>query len=250
MHGKTLGILVALSAALSAAMACSSSSTTSTGPKYATVQAFCTAKAEAECVVSDLCVVKKDACIAKRNSVCNDAAKNKNYNSAIAEACLVKVIEVYRPESSVIKPVDLRAVESACDKVYGGTVEQNKACETTGQCSSAFVCDKGFCATPTQKKGGELCGNPGESCEKDYFCVGDGVKSCIRGKLLDEACSQTAPCLTGFRCLGTCKPQLDVTEVCGSDGDCKSGYCEPVKRICTPGLTFGGGSDVCKQYGG
>ncbi|HRG99807.1 MAG TPA: hypothetical protein PLR99_26360 [Polyangiaceae bacterium] len=242
------------SAALGLVVACGSSDAPA-GPKYATEDAFCAARADAECAVSDLCTVKKDACVTKRKDFCKastvaSAALGLTYNPSVAELCILQVSTAYRADKALIKADELAQLDAACLKVFAGSVEKNKACTATAQCTGSLICDKGFCADAVIKGADTPCGNPGESCVPGYFCTGDGVKTCVKLKALGELCVGTDTCDVGLLCNGTCKKKLEIGDTCVSSRDCASNLCDDGLKKCTVGLTFATGAESCKKYGG
>lgn len=246
-----LGALVAIGLTV----ACGSSDEPAAGPKYPTEEAFCAARADAECAVSDLCTVKKDACVASRKDFCKSSsfassALGLTYNPAGAEQCISQLSTSYKSDKALIKADELAAIKAACLKVFAGKVEKNKACTDTAQCVGTFLCDKGFCAESVQKAGDTPCGNPGESCVAGYLCTGDGVKTCVKRKALGELCVGFDTCDEGLLCNGTCKKKFEIGDACASSDDCASKLCDEGLKKCTIGLTFATGADSCKKYGG
>ena len=250
-----IALALGTSAALGLVVGCSSTPDAPAGPKYPTEDAFCAARADAECAVSDLCTVKKDACITKRKDFCKSSAfassaLGLSYNPDGADQCILQLSTAYKADKALIKAEELALLEAACLKVFSGKVEKNKACTATAQCVGTLICDKGFCADAVQKAPDTPCGNPGESCVPGYLCTGEGVKTCVKLKSLGELCVGTDTCDPSLLCNGTCKKKLEIGDTCVVSRDCGSNLCDDALKKCVVGLTFATGADSCKKYGG
>lgn len=225
--------------------------------KYSGVGAFCDAKAKEECRVAAKCAATEQACLTARRDACTKAAEaatvgTRAYRSNKAEACVDKTRETYA--KGTITPSDLAALNDVCARVFQGTVSQPGGCETSYDCADGLICDKKRCASRVEKRSGELCGNPGEVCERGAFCAPDqGVMNCVTKKARGEQCDpQTAPCLEDLRCDGTCQDRFQSGAACTSDADCASGapFCDPyIGNKCDAGLIFAPGAAACRDYG-
>ncbi len=250
--------LSALLAVVSVAAGCSSDPVAATGDKFPTDESFCTARAEKECAVSDLCTIKKDACLTKRKDLCTAStfASGKlglTYSPANADACITQLSASYTEGKTLIKAEELRQIDTACLKVFVGKIEKNKACENTQQCVGSLICDKGFCADLVRKPADSPCVGPGDACVAGYTCIassGTELKTCVKRKAKDELCVGVDTCEEGLLCNGTCKAKLAIGELCNTSADCASTLCDTNVKKCAVGLTFASGADACKGYGG
>lgn len=226
---------------------------------FATSASFCTARAAAECKVAGVCSVSADGCKTKRESACNDAiaagtAKGLVYRSGFAEACLTALDAAYG--KSGVTEADVAAAVARCEDVLSGSKKENDACAAdANECEGNLVCDKGFCAQAVEKKLGQPCGNPGETCELAGHCkqrAGGGPFVCEAKKKQGELCSSTDPCVEELRCQGTCVARFKAGESCLADpkGCAKdAAYCDPRSSLCST-LVFYPGATLCKDYGG
>ena len=240
---------------IAAMAACSASDSDSDA--LGTVEQFCQARAENECVVAPKCAATTDACLAARKSVCAADAKaaqssGRVYTSSLARACLDKTKELYDRGSA--SPTEMTELEETCGRVFQGTIEQNKPCTTDFECKDQLICDKGFCATENEKKSGEPCANPGDICERGSYCTNNGsLFVCASKKGAGEVCrDDSSPCSEDYRCNGLCVSRFGPGESCEVGRDqCASSapYCDPTVLKCTAGVGFTAGAPICKDYG-
>jgi len=240
--------------ALAAVWACSASEEDG---GLGSVDQFCKAKADAECVVAAKCAATTDACLADRQAACTSGATaaqsgGRTYTSGRAQACVDKTKEIY--DRGTASPADLKALEEACERVFQGSIEQNKACSTDYNCKDSLICDKGFCATKVEKKTGEPCANPGDLCEAGSYCTSNGsLMVCTSKKGAGEVCNDAiSPCSEEYRCNGTCVARYNAGETCDSNKDecaASAPYCDPTISKCTAGVGFSAGAPICKDYG-
>lgn len=230
-------------------------------PKYASVDAFCDAKASAECEkVSASCGVTAAACTSARKSECQKFVASaqtgtRTYQAKAAEGCVDKSREVFA--KSPITPDDTKALAATCDPVFRGTQGKLQACTTAGDCANDFICDKGVCADRVEKKQGDFCGNPGEVCDASSYCTqgAAGSLQCAAKKNKTEGCDAKNPCQDSLRCQGGfCADRLGSGEPCGSDLDCgpSAPFCDVYNgNKCSAGIIAAGGTPVCKAlFGG
>lgn len=253
---KWFGLLGSLALCAGLVVACGSDEEED---PYPSTDALCDAKAAAECKVAPLCGVGDAGCKADRIVACKAEAaqatgEGRAYTSGFAPGCLEKVGAVYG--QSAIRPADLTEVEAVCARVFQGSKKKNESCRTTGECTGSLFCDTingGVCADRIEKKQGEGCANPGETCEASSFCnTTKKPQVCTPRSGKGDACSKSIPCQADLRCAGTCVDKLGSGESCapGSD-DCAAAapYCEPSTSKCV-GAVFFPASARCKDFGG
>jgi hypothetical protein len=237
-----------------AVVACSSSTP---ADKYPTVDSFCTAKADAECVqskVADACGVTADTCKAARTNACKTVAANavgRNYTPGLAEDCINKTLAVY--QDRVIDPTKEDAYNDACNRVFAGTKNKSDPCTGLYDCSGSLICDtdKGFCADKVEKQLKDFCNNPGEVCATGLYCQQQGSTRVCQPKVAQgQPCSQTSPCLETLRCTNTCVPKAASGEACDANTDCSTNACDtsgtPHKCIARQYASENGS---CKDFG-
>jgi hypothetical protein len=181
------------------------------------------------------------------------ASANRIFVPGNAEKCLAKISSTFDPvkQGTVVKAADFQAEEGACSQVFRGTSTANQACAVEVDCLGVLICDKGRCGTGKAVGANAGCANIGEYCPAGYYC-GDagGVPFCTAKVSLGVACSDAVPCVESLRCSGgTCAATLGTGEVCASDQDCGSGFCEPFALRCATDVRFANGSAACLAMG-
>src|SRR5260221_8397583 len=107
---------------------------------YATLADFCTARAKAECgdVVVKACGSKTTtACLAARNSACNDSApQGTTYQAQNAPACITAVKSAYA--DAMLTDVEIADLGTTCGtKIFSGPGAARAPCTSDYDCSSA-----------------------------------------------------------------------------------------------------------------
>jgi hypothetical protein len=263
--GVALGTLAALSAA------CSSTPV----PPFGTVQLFCQAKAQAECVVATNCLIPTDQCELARTNLCETQASaavappsTRQYYQPNAQACIDKVKAAYGAGNKVSYS-DLfgpGSIDDLCNRVFQGKATNNTACHSDYDCTSSEICaleapgsSMSVCATPEPKAAGAFCADPGSECATGTYCenVTGGAPLCNPRPGLNGVCNASTPCLESLRCLsGLCVPREQIGGACNptgpdpnSDCDPTAPYCDPnASNRCTPGLSFASESADCNAY--
>jgi hypothetical protein len=201
--------------------------------KYPSVDSFCTAKAEEECVTSksaDRCGVTADVCKGKRVAACQadaSAAAGRSYTPSLADACLAATHAVYA--DPVVDSGKFQTYEDACNKVFAGKAAKGAPCTGAYDCSGALVCDtlQHLCADKVQKSANDFCGNPGEVCPTDQYCKPNGSAHQCAPKLTStQACDKDNPCVDALYCNVTCVPKQQTTQPCASNDACSTGLCD------------------------
>jgi hypothetical protein len=224
--------------------------------KFASVDSFCSAKAEAECkAVASACGVATDACKTQRTDACNTAAgtaagQGRTYQQAKAEACITKTTEVYADRT--IDPVKEADFEEACGRVFAGSKKKSEACDAEFECEETLICDpeKKVCAEKVERKADDPCNNPGDVCGKDLYCQQQGDnKFCVAKNKLDESCRvPSAPCAEDGRCVGNvCVARLGAGEACDSSDECTTNFCN-AERKCQA-RQYASETGSCKDFG-
>jgi hypothetical protein len=224
-------------------------------PSSLTPNEFFQKRAEAVCsAVSSACLVTVATCTTGRV-----AEYMAEYQTALsyfrdfipsnAEACLSKVKDVYGKLDQgtvALKASDYQAMATACANVYRGSSPANGPCQSDIDCLGHLGCDKGFCGTPKLVAPGAGCANIGEYCPTGSYCSNTtGIWICSTKVDLQGYCA-TSPCLESLRCAGGyCVARLGVGELCATDGDCSSGFCEPYAGKCADDIRFANGSAAC-----
>lgn len=239
-------------AALSLAAVLAACGSEDAGPKYASVEAFCTDYATTACKeVSPKCSIVDATCQQKAKAECNGiatAATGRNFNSGAGEACIGKLRDTYGKQGT-ITGAEFAALGEACQRAFQGSAAKLGSCKVDYDCTGSLICDKTLCADKVQKNLDELCGNPGEVCAKGSYCTGDAVKKCVAKRKGGEACGATQPCQEDLRCLSSiCAPLVGAGEKCETSADCSTGYCDGRLKTCSAGVTLTAGATGCDPY--
>jgi hypothetical protein len=220
-----------------------------------TEQKFCEEYARIECSkVAAFCSFNPANCEPSRLSICIATARTlksggHQFNPGNTDRCLKKLEEAYRvlPISAAM----LKDVDDQCTRVFEGTAKPAEACVADYDCADGLICDKGRCGALKVVASGAGCANIGEVCPKGEYCTANsGIFLCTRRQQQGMACSPAQPCVENLRCRDTCVPRLDIQDMCSSDDDCLSGYCNRyvTTRTCGLGLTFSPESPSCVYY--
>lgn len=250
-------LLLTIMACGGAIVACSSS----VEEKYASVDSFCSAKADAECTnLAASCAGTVESCKLLRVDACKSAgttaqAAGRNYKAANAEACITKVSATYSPK--VVDPEKEVELIDTCERVFAGSKPANTPCQSNYECDGTQVCDKTVCAAKSETAIGSACANPGQVCAKGAYCAQQGPnKFCVAKKAVGEICTPDSPCKEDLRCVGAgasggnCQTRVAISQKCDSDNDCAASapYCEPSVKECR--LKYQPGTKACKDLGG
>jgi hypothetical protein len=250
-----------------ATAACSSDD----GPKYGSVDSFLDALADAECAgVATRCGLDRETCVRARKTYWRtwaSARSDREYVASKAERCVDDWRRAHEDgalEAREIDPFVRDSVAERCERVFEGKGEALAPCNIDlggFDCAGDLICDQlgdvarntFICAKRVEKKNGEGCANPGEVCERGFYCAGE-IAVCVPKKRENEACGPASPCAEDFRCDGTaCRPRLKAMDACTSRDECPSSapLCTEVAgaRRCLASLTFGTASPACTPYG-
>ncbi len=261
---KWLGLVFGLAISGAGVAAC----TTTATEKYPTYDAMCTDVATQECQVATNCGTDAAKCGLQRKQACLTAAAaaitggGRSYTAARAEDCVNKTKETYA--KTPIAPTDLATLADTCNRVFVGTKSKGGTCASSYDCSGSLVCTQGHCGDKTDKKKGDGCNNPGDTCETGTFCGADstGLKLCLAKIAVGNACDAVAaPCVETARCQEkVCKPRVGVGQSCDptreadANADCapEAPYCDAaLGNVCAKGLfSLAGGAADCAAYGG
>lgn len=249
------------------------SSTADPGPKYPSVDSFVAARAQAECAgVSTNCTVTVDACVAKRKAFWTADAATKpgrTYTAGLAEGCIDawKALFVNMTvQATQVDPHTAGSPADKCERVFQGAVADKDPCQTDYDCKGDLVCttfgtltaaSTKRCASRRTVAAGQGCANPGEVCDKGYYCGSEkDVPTCVAKSALNADCGAAKPCAEDFRCDTTkCVDRTKSGQDCTNSDECVSTapYCAPVnatKRVCAPTLQFARGAADCFDFGG
>lgn len=254
MNTRTMLTLIAFGGTL-ALVACSSDDS----DKFGSSDAYCSARAEAECNgLAKPCGTTIDACEKGRTVVCTQAnsaaqAAGRTYHSGQVQACIDSINDTYKDNGANVTP-ELEAKTAAiCDAVYTGSVAENGACTATADCQAAsdpLICDLGICVHQTTVALKGQCNNAGDICDTGSYCQQQGqTKFCVAKNAMGDTCGADAPCLETLRCVNTCQPRVGVNQSCNSDDDCASQapFCDPTTKKCIP--KYESSSSACSTYG-
>jgi len=224
-----------------------------------TPSTFVQRRAEVVCAaIGPACAIASSHCIADRmaeyQAAYEDAlGKSRGFVGANAQACLDEVKDTYGKLSygGLLAAADYQAMEAECATVYRGAGAADAPCLADADCASDLVCDKGHCGTYRLVAQGAGCSDAGESCPAGYYCSNAGASwTCAARAGLQETCA-TSPCLESLRCVDSfCSTRLALGQLCQSDGDCTSGFCEPYLGKCTSDIRFAIGGAACIAMGG
>ncbi len=223
--------------------------------RYPSTDAFCSAKADAECTnVAAPCGKTASDCKTARSAACTSSAntatsQGRKYKPPSADGCIDKTKALY--ELRTIPPEKETEQREVCERVFEGSKARNERCSGPYDCQASLVCDKGVCATKVVKNLDDPCANPGEVCATGAYCgTLDGLMRCLAKKDRDQLCGPDAPCKESLRCVGTCRDKFNAGDVCGASEECADAapYCDPVQKRCVA-KTFSAGNAACGELG-
>ena len=253
MHTRHLLTLIAFGSVVALA-ACSSTE----ADKFASSDAFCTAKAEAECNgLAKKCGASTDACSKARVSACNSAGaaaanQGRSYRANAAQECIDSINATYKNGGNDVTPKAETETTKVCERVFSGSKKDNDACANTFECEGALICDKGLCVKEEKVSVKSQCNNAGQVCETGVaFCQPAGAtKLCVEANKLDAPCRADSPCIEMLRCVSLrCTAKVTAGNPCDNDGECatEAPYCDATAKKCRP--KYESTSAACKLYG-
>lgn len=239
-------------------------------PTLTTVEAFCEARATAECSEPTVtrCKVKdRAACVAARRTACKAAVpQGVKLVPQRAEACVAAVESAYA--DAKLAGEERAAIEAACEKgLFAGPFGPRARCTTDVDCdaSQGLECVKawgaadGKCLVPVRVGPAAACGGEADRCPADSFCDGT-TKVCTARHAEGQQCQDGySACAVGLVCLGSgpfggrCVAKAVTGEQCSAHGECASGICEkPAKAAvgnCADVVDLSPLSDACTGFG-
>ena len=225
--------------------------------KFASSDAFCTSKAEAECNgLAKKCGAATDACTKKRTSLCQAGVVTANgqgrtYKASAVQDCLDSINSTYRNGGNdVTQEAEVQTL-AVCERVLSGSKKDSQACVNTYECEGALICDKGVCVAEEKVAITKQCNNAGQVCETGSYCQQQGAtKFCNAKNALGDACKEDAPCVETLRCLTNhCVERVTAGNPCDNDGECAAAapYCDAATKKCRP--KYESTSAACKDFG-
>lgn len=271
-------------------LACSSSSSPSGPPPnpYPDVNTFCAKVAAAECQATGVwaaCSVSDGtttSCESFRQSEClkgsivvpfpgSASALSRTYTSGNVQACL-DALNGSSAFGNTGAAVSLTYSElfgagglvSVCEQVFVGSAAHGAACNTNYDCTaSGDICapvigqTAGQCSTPTPKKLGDVCADPGDQCATGSYCAvpTSGLPKCTAIQAVGQSCTTSDECGSSARCAGgTCAALGGTSAPCASNDDCDPAiapFCDvyrPGGAVCAKGLGFTNASPDCEGF--
>jgi len=238
-----------------------------TGQKYATLEDFCKARANAECtaiVVSKCGAPSVEACVAKRTASCKTGApQGVTYVASNAEKCLDTIKEVYA--DAKLSDVEIASLGEACgSKIFSGPGGARSECNVDYDCKTqdGLVCmvpsgaTTARCLVPNLVAGAAPCPGEADVCPGDYFCEAKS-KTCATRAAISEPCYDLLPCQPGLACNpspfgGGCHAKAGPGEPCKLDADCTKGVCDKLvgstNGNCTETILLTPLDSVCEGF--
>jgi hypothetical protein len=242
--------------------------TTATPPDQ-NITEFCVDWAKAICQVgTGACAFDIPTCSAYQTTVCNafvgsQQGGTRSYSQVNGQACIGALNDVYGGNPAAIGVSALLNVQTICGRVVAGNQQTDQSCTNDSDCALGLVCaptvvggTSEVCAAVTAKQLGDICGDPGDTCEGNSYCAAQGPMQaalCVMTPATGGACSATIPCGSADTCAadGTCHVAGVVGASCSSNDQCASGYCDLYSpAACTNGLSFARGSVDCNGIEG
>jgi hypothetical protein len=237
-----------------------------------TVNAFCNARAAAECsdaVISQCVVSDKTSCLTKGAASCMAAVpQGTTYQQGKAQACLDAVTAAYG--MGQITAASQATIDQACGPaLFSGPGAARSPCSGPYDCSSAqsLTCiiafpaptdGMGKCLVPNNVPAGAACSGEADVCADSYYCE-PMSKQCVADEAVGQSCSPGyQPCATGLTCPGlgifgsTCKALPPDGSPCKAGTDCASGLCDKAaaqaQGNCASVITLTQIDSLCLQF--
>ncbi len=235
-----------------------------------TVEAFCEARAAAECsdgAVSRCKVKDRTTCLAARKSSCKAAVpQGVKLVPQRADLCVKAVSGAY--EDAKLGADELRAVDKACNVgLFAGPFGPRASCTTSFDCDAtqnlecvkAYGASEGKCLVPVLVAAASSCAGEADRCPDDSFCDGT-TKVCVPKRAEGQQCQPGyAYCTDDLVCQGGgpfgghCNAKAVVGEQCSLDSECATGICEkPAKATvgnCAETMELSPLSNACAGFG-
>jgi hypothetical protein len=262
------GLFSGLVAVTSGAIVIACSIGSSSPPPDQSVSEFCADWAKAICQLSNgQCAFSQSVCATYQTSVCmayvNTAQSGtREYRQSSGKACIDALNSAYGNNPSSISAMVLANVNSTCSKAVSGNQQSDQPCTGDTDCSGSLVCapilgqSGSVCASVNKKNLGDICGDPGDTCQGDSYCAPQpgAAPKCVATPSTGSSCSMGIPCGSSNRCLnGTCQPRGAAGDPCTTNDDCSTlvPYCDTYPPAgCAKGLSFARGSIDCNGIAG
>jgi hypothetical protein len=234
-----------------------------------TEESYCQDKAAKECQVAAKCGTDMTACKNQRNTIClavNAASRSATrfFTAGNVSACVNQTNTVYaKANTSAATQADIDNMNDICGYVFQGMAASGAACTSKYDCKNKNqICDTkngtALCSDKVTKNKGQPCGNHGEVCSSDSYCLMDstGSYTCTAKAAQGAPCSAAIPCVDPYRCdsvTATCVTKLAAGALCNSSADClpAAPFCDQyIQCKCDLGLSFAAGALTCADYGG
>jgi hypothetical protein len=225
-----------------------------------TLQDFCSQLAQHDCTqaVVQACYGASDTtldadtqtCIAARSTLAKCNPSDLPFHGEFADGCISAHDAAYG-QTTIDQPT-MQMLNQACMAVFnkGGTLGSDCTSDVDCDVGNGYACvihAKGTCQVPNVVPAGESCVDPAAQCDVGLYCDMGG--HCVAEPIKAEACSDTVPCASGFRCDASahvCEDTLMDGAKCASDDACQGGFC--LSNECASVYTLAFGSSTCQDF--
>lgn len=192
------------------------------------------------------------ACVSARSTMAACNPTGLPFHGEFADNC-ISAHDAAFSQTTIDLPT-YQAMQQACTMVFnkGGTL--GSSCDADVDCDTGtgYACvihgnAKGTCQVPTVVPAGDSCVDPSALCDVGLYCDIGG--HCVSKPTKSQACSDTIPCDTGFRCdaaAHVCEDTLADGAKCASDDACLGGFC--LSSECASVYTIAFGGSTCKEF--
>lgn len=234
---------------------------------YPTVDAFCAARAEAECtrMVVEKCGGKDEAtCASKSKLDCmGHVPQGTRYMPDKAAICIERTRTAY--SDGQLTALEVADMKKICETVFSGPGAARTPCSVNADCASAdnlacvipFGEKTGKCLVPNVVPMGGPCSAEADVCTENFYC--DRMKlQCLPKAGAMESCNEGwRPCLPNLKCNGalfaaSCGPLSGVGVPCTKDDECDSHLCAKGKSsgegTCADAIVFSPLAAACAPF--